>query len=270
MGIKNSDYSHLKFINENLQRYISEAIDNLTPEQRERIPMALRPVLLDGGPTALSTLSMDTLLFVLHIVIGKKLAIVVSDPQGMDVASFIKLYDGFRDLSQTDGALQEMKDHGIFVLGSYDLVRMLEFYNMISAGPAYRALLDYRSGIGKKNRTLQQREEKENAFLKIVKLLSQYESQRGRLREYGISEVEWFIMMNLTYQEVKPQELLEDWTENGHFYHKRYIRDALSRLVKKELVYRHGAVNRKGVRYYLTPAGRTVLNRIIDQVVLER
>lgn len=268
MGIKNKDYPQRRLHNENFDRFVMEAIDNMTIDQKEQIPMDLRPVLQDGGRDALSKMTLETILFLLNVVLGKKLAIVISDTGGLDVASFIKLFDGHRDNAHMDQAMEVLGDDKVFVLGSYDLVGMLEYYNMICAGPTYKALLDYKSGIGKKGKTMQQREQQQNAFHKIVKLLAHYEYYRGRLKEYGLQPAEWFLLMVLSYQEINPRELLAGWAERGQSFDKRYLRHSLSRLVKMGLVQRHGVVNRNGINYYLTPAGRHMLNRVIDQLVL--
>jgi DNA-binding MarR family transcriptional regulator len=256
-------------VDENFDEYFFGLIENITPEQKERLPSELLQKVLRGPKEAMSTLTFVQKLHILTSVIGKRWSLIIEDENGSSYEAFQEIQKGYRDNHPRLEAVEMLREAGSFFLGDYHLMKRLEYVTLQCATNIYKAIVGYRAEIHLKRKNIQSYREINESVHGVLRLLIHYEANKYKiLANYGLASVsEWLALMYFYDKEEKPSQFHNVFSYS-YSSGRRNRGNALMRL--RELGYIDTRAKRQSIKtkYYLTAKGKELAIKIMEKVVL--
>jgi DNA-binding HxlR family transcriptional regulator len=254
---------------ENVDEYFFQAIDNMTPEQKERLPNELAAKVRRGAKESLDTLTFVQKLHILTSVLGKKWTLIIEDEAGISYEAFLSLQKGYTENHPRLQAVSELRESGSFYIGAPHLMKRLEYVALQCATTVYKAIKGYRSEIHERRKKIAAQREISESVRGVFRLLMHYEANKYKLNAtYGLESVsEWLALMYFYDNEEKPSQF-NDMFMYAYSSGKRNRGQALLRLRTLGYIDTRAKKHSVHTKYYLTPKGKELAIKIMERVFM--
>ena len=257
------------YFNPHFDSWFLELLTNITPEQKERLPLDLLRTLDKGAAHALKSLNIIRKQYILAVAFKKATITIMEDEQnGLGIKDWIQLHKTYRGKGNIGEMVDTCRLHGAFFLGNHDLMKFLSYVNFVHSNNLY--LLG--TGIAEmpKGRTkLDNRIKKIHELIgSLSELLIHYEGNKKRMKlEYDIDQPEWYALMYFyRHIEKRSREFIHETFIYAQASSIANLKNALTNLKQKKLLdFRGGSKDR---RYFLTLSGRELYEKIVNRIVL--
>lgn len=257
-------------LDENFDEYFSQAIDNMTEQQRERLPSELSAKVLRGGKNCLDTVTFVQKLYILTVALDKKWSFFIEDEYGLSYEAFLEMQKTYSEVYPRREAVSELRESGSFFLGTIQLMKRLEYVALQCASNIYKSIAGYRVELHEKRRKIKAQRQITYSVNGIWRFLINYEANKYKLKvTYGLNNIsELYVLMYFYEDENKAAKFHETFLY-AYSSSKRYRNAALARMLALGYIDTRSKKHTIHIRYYLTPKGRELAIKIMDRVFFD-
>lgn len=250
----------------NLDEYLLTCLNKATQKQVNNIPASLLAKVLVKGkwilPDGLTFADRACLLQALEKIFFIQ---IEGLEQGLDADSLLLAKKALKDkLTLSDGAT-ELHDKQAFVLGNKDLVMGLSFYRLAGAGKIYR--LARKLG----NKPLGQRNRNYAIWVQachwFIESMMRYEANLKRLLKiHNITRSGWYCLLFYYFNDTSGRAFINSPLRNAFSAGISNMNNAVILMNKRGFIVRKG--KRKLFRYHISPTGQEIVDKIINEFVM--
>jgi len=258
----------IDFYNPNFEEYFVRLMDNITDEQREKIPFEYRYKVYGGGKTAkVEKLSFGEKIFISEVVFGKTIIISVSDYENgincSDVGAAVKAR---QQKIKNSEALEAMEATGTFILSGKNFTEALMYMNHLQTSGIYNLVRKHvpNANHHRNKQYLSQRD----SFLTMIKFLLNYEANKRQipLTYQGMDMPAWWAL--LYFQEERfAKDFYNKDLKYAYNSDKSNLHKGMKRIHAMGLLV-HRRIGKQD-KYVISAKGAELLSRIVNTILLK-
>ncbi|MFX1709096.1 hypothetical protein PV783_34330 [Chitinophaga sp. CC14] len=259
----------LEHYSENKDHYFANLIANMTAEQQEKLPAALAFKVSKGPEYAQTSMKPGEKDYVMQSSFGTMFFEMVLTPDGMDVEQFLShlrtLLNNSHKPNSNKAAAEALHTEKIFIRGGHDLMKRMEYLELICATEMYKLADSYRSSL-KASRILNKKARRVTASIEgILEFLLAYENNKARfVNEIGLELADLFLMMFL-YSGGRKRKAFYEKLAYAKGKNNKGLKMTFTRLKSKGFSFVKGE-RTSSAEHYLSWSGKEAMIKFIKRV----
>lgn len=256
----------------NFDKHFLELLDNITEEQKARIPRGLREKIwrrTGRYSVNLSKLSMAEKWFVYVVALNRTLvtiALGAEDDPVITKDTIETTIRNFRKKAKNKETAEGYMDKVMFFFGDADLMQGLGYGRLICASDVYKLLLPYRDM--KKTKVDSKFEQHLKDMRWINKFLINLEKNKRRIAtDYGLNIGEYYALLYFWDGEKVGSSFYKEVFVNAYAAGKVVLQKAMTRLIKDGYMMSRGRKNQQLVS--LTAKGQDTIQQIFENLIFK-
>jgi hypothetical protein len=268
MPTTKNDIRSADIYNENFNVYFVEKLNNMSPVQRNKLPLGLAFKIFQQGTKASSArLNFNERMWILAVVFGHKITLSIDDDGGIDGKDLKAARKAQKGQMLNGELLEQMKLKSAFVLSDRDLMRSLMYMNHVCSTPIY-TLIRNEIVANTSNIVDQRFKASRDKLQSVLKLLQNYEANKRRMfLDFKLSTCEWLALLYFSTGERPASPFYDGDMLYSYNSSRANLHGAMKRLEVE------GFLDRRGMngsfKCSLSSKGINLLNDILDKIVMK-